>query len=252
MSETGYVKIEVAHGVGTIRFFHPKSNSLPSDILRLLAEAVTTCGRSDEVRVVVLRGDGEKAFCAGASFDELRSIRDEQTGKKFFMGFARLIIAMKECPKFVVTRIQGKTVGGGVGVAAASDYVLATDKASIKLSELAVGIGPFVVGPCVERRIGSGGFGAMAIDTDWREATWAMDHGLYAAVFTTTAELDQALERLVRRLAASNPAAMARLKTVFWQGTEHWPQLLERRAEASGSLVLSDFTKRAIAAFGKR
>ncbi len=252
MSESGYVKVEIDGGVGTVRFFHPKSNSLPGDILRRLAEAVVSLGRKDEVRVVVLRGDGEKAFCAGASFEELQSIRDAGAGKEFFMGFARLILAMKECPKFVVTRVQGKTVGGGVGVAAASDYVLATENASIKLSELAVGIGPFVVGPAVERRIGRGGFSAMSIDTGWRDAAWAVNQGLYAAVFPTVEAMDAALDKLVRRLAASNPEAMARLKAVFWEGTEHWPQLLETRAEASGSLVLSDFTKRAIAAFGQR
>lgn len=246
----GHVHAAVADGVATIRFGHPKGNSLPGSVLRELARAVTELGRADDVRVIVLRSDGTGPFCAGASFAELSSIRDAARGKEFFMGFARLILAMRSAPKFILARVQGRAVGGGVGVVAASDYAFASSGAAVKLSELAVGIGPFVVGPVIERKIGLGGLQALAVDaTSFRDARWAEQRGLYAALFDTVAELDSALDALAARLAASNPEAMATMKRVFWQGTEHWDELLDERAAMSGTLVLSEFTRSAIAAF---
>ncbi len=248
----GYVNTKIDNGIATIEFFHPKKNSLPGSLLKELAAAVKGAGEDDAARVIVLRSAGEGPFCAGASFDELLAIDRFERGKEFFMGFARLILAMKKAPKFVITRVQGKTVGGGVGVVSASDYALATEQASIKLSELALGIGPFVVGPAVTHKIGSGAFAALSIDTGWREAAWAKTHGMYADVYRSIAELDAAVDALAHKLAASSPDAMAQLKAVFWQGTEHWDELLEQRAEMSGRLVLSEFTRRAIQAFKQK
>jgi methylglutaconyl-CoA hydratase len=253
MTDSGHVTLAVADGIATIRFGHPKGNSLPGAILRRLAEAVHEAGRAEGARVIVLRSDGTGPFCAGASFDELRAISDAVVGKEFFLGFARLILAMRAAPKLVIARVHGKAVGGGVGVVAASDYAVAAEGASVKLSELAVGIGPFVVGPVIEKKIGLAAFQALAVDaTGWRDAAWAARCGLYAQLASSTAELDAAVDALARRLAASNPEAMARLKRIFWEGTEGWDALLERRAETSGALVLSDFTREAIAAFGGR
>lgn len=250
MAET--VNAQITDAVATVEFFHPKSNSLPGSLLAKLAQTVTEVSQDPRTRVILLRSQGEKAFCAGASFDELVAIDNPDNGKEFFMGFARLILAMKKAPQFVVVRIQGKAVGGGVGVASAADIAYATDAASIKLSELAVGIGPFVVGPAVEHRIGRGPFAAMSIDTDWRDAGWAHQHGLYAKVFADIPALDAGIDTLVKKLAKSNPEAMAELKKVFWEGTDHWDRLLEERAVHSGRLVLSDFTKNAIAQFANR
>jgi methylglutaconyl-CoA hydratase len=247
--DSGTVSVAVADGIGTITFHHPKSNSLPGALLARLAEAVTSLGGDAAARVILLRSEG-KAFCGGASFDELKAITTAEEGTRFFSGFKDLILAMVRAPKFVVTRVHGKAVGGGVGVVAASDYALATEAAAVRLSELAVGIGPFVVGPVIERKVGLGAFGAMAVDADWRDAAWAERHGLYAHVSPDVTALDVSVAALCGRLAASNPEAMARLKRVFWEGTEQWPQLLAERAAASGSLVLSEFTRRAIAAAG--
>lgn len=251
-SQSGSVQVVVSDAVATVRFGHPKGNSLPRELLARLADEIRQLGAKDDVHVIVLRSGDSGPFCAGASFDELRGIRDAATGKEFFMGFARVILAMTRCPKLIVSRVHGKTVGGGVGLIAASDYALATDAASIRLSELAVGIGPFVVGPAIERKIGLGGFEAMAIDADWRSARWAEEMGLYARVFDSVTALDSALEQLVRKLARSNPQAMAKIKAVAWQGTENWDHLLEQRAELSGGLVTSEFTRNAIAAFESR
>lgn len=245
-----YVRTAVDGGIGTIEFYHPQSNSLPGDLLRTLAKAIEDVGKDPDVRVIVLRSAGEKAFCAGASFDELSAIEDSERGLHFFQGFSLVILAIRSCPKLVIGRVQGKAVGGGVGLAAAVDYCIASNRASIKLSELAVGIGPFVVGPAVERKLGLSGMSTLAIDaTSWRSATWAEQHGLYAQVYGDIAELDAAVAALAHRLAHSNPEAMAELKKVFWRGTEHWPQLLPERAAISGRLVLSAFTRNAIAAF---
>lgn len=249
-ADNGTVTTTIGGGIATISFAHPKSNSLPGSLLADLAAAVHASGDDRTVRVIILRSEGTGAFCAGASFAELKAITDEGAGKKFFMGFATLILAMIRCPKFIVTRVHGKAVGGGVGIVAASDYVLATEVASVRLSELAVGIGPFVVGPCIERKIGLAAFSAMAVDADWRDARWAETHGLYASIHQTIDELDSTVARIAQRLATSNPDAMAGVKIGFWAGTEKWDELLEARAESSGSLVLSDFARDAIAGRG--
>jgi methylglutaconyl-CoA hydratase len=206
-------------------------------------------GARDDVRVILLRSYGTSAFCAGASFDELVAIQDPASGKEFFMGFARVILAMTRCPKPIVARAHGKVVGGGVGIIAAADYAMATENASLRLSELAVGIGPFVVGPVIEHKIGAGAFAPMAIDADWRDAAWGERHGLYARVFPTVDALDQACSAFAASTAAANPEAAARIKQITWQGTDHWPALLEERAAISGTLVLSEFTRNALAKF---
>jgi methylglutaconyl-CoA hydratase len=247
------VTTRVDDSIATIEFSHPKGNSLPGVLLRRIADAVDEVGADREVHVVVMRSGEPGPFCAGASFDELKSIDDATVGKEFFMGFARLILAMRRCPKFIVTRVHGKVVGGGVGVVAASDYAIASPAAAVRLSELAVGIGPFVVGPVIQRKIGLGAFQALAVDASgWRDAAWGEQHGLYAQVVPTSEALDEAVETMAGRLAAFNPEAMRRMKAAFWDGTEQWDALLEERAAMSGTLVLSDFTRAAIAAFAAR
>jgi methylglutaconyl-CoA hydratase len=252
--DQGYVTCSVNElGIGTIEFGHPLSNSLPGKILRKLAESIAEYGANEKVKVIVLRSGGDRSFCAGASFDELISINDLDTGKTFFSGFAQVINACRKAPKFIIGRVQGKAVGGGVGLASATDYCLATRYAEVKLSELAVGIGPFVVGPAVERKMGLAAMSELAINaTEWRSAEWAMRKGLYTDVFDSEEEMDAELNRLAKRLAASNPEAMAQLKQVFWRGTEHWDDLLIERAGMSGTLVLSDFTVNAIQSFKKK
>lgn len=252
--DQGHVEVQVDElGIATIEFGHPMSNSLPGKILRKLADTITETGKRSEVKVIILRSTGERAFCAGASFDELISISDLETGKVFFSGFAQVINACRKCPKLIIGRVQGKAVGGGVGVASAVDYCYATRFAEVKLSELAIGIGPFVVGPAVERKVGLSAMSQLAINaTEWRSAEWAHSHGLYADVFDTEEDMDEEIRRLSAVLAKSSPEAMAELKRVFWQGTEHWDQLLDERAGISGTLVLSDFTVNAINAFKQK
>ncbi|MDO8501380.1 MAG: enoyl-CoA hydratase/isomerase family protein [Gemmatimonadaceae bacterium] len=237
--ESGRVQSETAGGVATITFSHPKSNSLPGRLLAELAAKVTDAGADGNARVIVLRSEGAGAFCAGASFAELQAIRDAEGGKRFFMGFVNLILAMIRAPKFVVTRVHGKAVGGGVGIVSASDYAMAATGASLKLSELAIGLGPFIVGLPIQKKTGMGPFSAMSIDADWRDAEWGYRHGLYAELHSGVEALDEALARRVATLASSNPEAMAQLKKVFWEGTEDWAARLESRAAMSGTLVLA-------------
>ncbi|MBL0937867.1 MAG: enoyl-CoA hydratase/isomerase family protein [Gemmatimonadaceae bacterium] len=251
-SPNGYVRTHVAAGIGRIEFYHPKSNSLPGALLRELAQTVTDVSRQPDVRVIILQSGGTGPFCAGASFDELVSINDIAEGQRFFSGFAGVILAMVRAPQFVISRVHGKAAGGAVGLIAASDFSFAVDKAAAKLSELAVGIGPFVVGPVIEKKIGLASFSQMAVDADWRDAAWCERRGLYAKVVPDTAALDAAVDQLATTLAASNPEAMAQLKKVFWAGTESWDSLLAERASMSGTLVLSDFTRQAIGAFKSR
>ena len=247
-----HVLTTVSDHIATVTFGGTKGNSLPGELLRELASTIETSAKRGDVRVIVLRSEGEGPFCAGASFDELKSIADEKAGKQFFLGFARVILAMTQAPKPIIVRVQGKTVGGGVGIVAAADYAIANRTASVRLSELAVGIGPFVVGPVIEHKIGRGPYGAMSLDADWRDAAWAERHGLYAAVKDSIPELDAAVGTFAAKLAAANPDAVAKIKRTVWAGTEHWPKLLDERAAMSGALVLSDFTRKALAAFENR
>src|SRR5574343_843544 len=248
-----YVQSSSHKGITTIEFFHPQSNSLPSAILEELAGAIHGAGNDEECRVILLRSGGDKAFCAGASFDELMAIKNVSQGLEFFSGFAHVINAMRICPKFIVTRIQGKCVGGGVGIAAASDYALATSKAEVKLSELAVGIGPFVVGPAVESKIGLSAFSQLAIDASmWRSADWARRKSMYAELHPDVAGMDESIIRLSTTLSQSNPDALKELKTIFWKGTEHWDDLLKERAGISGRLILSEYSKNFIQRFKQK
>lgn len=248
--QQGSVDTQIQDGIATITFYHPAHNSLPGHLLARLAMAIEMAGEQDDVQVLILQSAGERTFCAGASFDELMRISDLATGKTFFMGFAHVINALRKCPKLVIGRVQGKAIGGGVGLASAVDYCLATEAAAIKLSELAVGIGPFVVGPAVARKIGTSAMSQLAIDaTGWRSADWAYERGLYAGLYKTIGELDTAVQELAHRLASSHPMAMRQLKQVFWEGTAHWDKLLAERAEISGQLILSEFSKQAITQF---
>ncbi len=252
--DQGHVNVALNDlGIATIEFGHPLSNSLPGKILQKLADTITEQGNREDVKVIILKSEGDRAFCAGASFDELISIKDLETGKEFFSGFAKVINACRKCEKLIIGRVHGKAVGGGVGVASAVDYCYATRYADVKLSELAVGIGPFVVGPAVQRKMGMSAMSQLAINaTEWRSAQWAYENGLYAEVFDSSEEMDQQINELAVTLSKSNPEAMRLLKKIFWEGTENWDTLLIERAEMSGKLVLSEFTVNAINKFKKK
>lgn len=245
-----YVKQTIENQVGYIEFFHPAHNSLPGDVLAKLAETITEAGKNDAIKVIVLKSGGDRTFCAGASFNELININDEATGKVFFSGFANVINAMRKCPKFIIGRVQGKTVAGGVGLASATDYCMATKFAAIKLSELNIGIGPFVVGPAVQRKLGLSGMSQIAMDANtFYSAEWALNKGLFTQVFESTEALDEAVEIFAEKLCNYNPEAMAEMKKMFWKGTEDWDILLAERAAISGILVLSEFTKETLKRF---
>lgn len=243
MDKSGKVSVSNIGGVASISFSHPQSNSLPSRMLKELTSSINKCAEDRNAHVIVIRSEGDKSFCAGASFDELLEIKDYKTGKEYFMNFARLLNAMRKCPKFIIARVHAKAVGGGVGIAAAADYTLATNDASIRLGELALGLGPFVVGPAVERKIGKTNFITMSIDAEWHDAFWAKQAGLYTKVFANKHDLDEAISVLAKKIASCSAEAILEMKKIFWEGTENWDSLLEERAEISGKLVLSDFTK---------
>ncbi|MEQ8906325.1 enoyl-CoA hydratase/isomerase family protein [Ekhidna sp.] len=247
---SNYVKLDINNGIGTVEFFTEQSNSLPGDILKKLADTITEAGNNPEVKVVILKSGGNRTFCAGASFDELMAVDSPENGKKFFMGFANVINAMRKCPRFIIGRLQGKAVGGGIGLAASVDYCFASKHSAIKLSELALGIGPFVVGPAIERKVGLSAMSQMAMNPDeFYDPKWAHQKGLFGKLYDDATSLDKAVNQLAEKLAAYNPEAMAELKKVFWEGTEHWDELLAQRAEMSGKLVLSEFTRNFIQKF---
>lgn len=248
----GVVRTAVADGIGTVEFHHPKGNSLPSLLLEQLAAAIKGLGEDPAARVIVLRSGGTGPFCAGASFDEFTAVADPAAGQRFFSGFARVILAMVRAPKFVLTRVHGKAAGGAIGVIAASDYSIAVRGAQAKLSELQVGIGPFVVGVVIERKLGLAPFMNLGVHADWHDAEWCERHGLYSQLVDDVAALDAAVDAHARRLAASNPEAMREMKRIFWQGTDDWESRMAERAAMSGRMVLSDFTRSALERFRTR
>jgi methylglutaconyl-CoA hydratase len=250
MNGNPHVKSETHQSITSIEFYHPQSNSLPAKLLHDLAHEIHKAGTDFNTQIIILRSAGDKAFCAGASFDELAALKTKEEGLAFFSGFAHVINAMRKSSKLIIARVQGKCVGGGVGIVAAADYAIAHESAEIKLSELSIGFGPFVIAPAVERKIGTAAFSALAIDaTMWRKADWALRKGLFSELHHTVEEMDEAVSRLAFTLSHSNPDAMTELKHMLWKGTEHWDTLLTERAATSGRLALSEFAKNAI---GKR
>ncbi len=253
MNGQPYVKSETHQSITTIEFYHPQSNSLPATLLHDLAQAIHHAGMDFTTKVIVLRSAGDRAFCAGASFDELTSLKTHEDGLKFFSGFGHVINAMRKCPKLIIARVQGKSVGGGVGIVAAADYAIAVEGAEIKLSELSIGFGPFVIAPAVERKIGKSAFSSLAIDaTMWRKAEWALRKGLFSELHHTKEEMDESVSRLAHALSHSSVDAMSELKQVLWAGTEHWDQLLTERAAISGRLALGGFTRDALAKLARK
>ena len=248
--QQGHVLANSKDGISTISFFHPAQNSLPAGLLTKLCIEIENAGNNPDTRVIVLKSEGERSFCAGASFDELIQIKDKAAGAEFFSGFARVINACRKSTKIVIARIQGKAVGGGVGLAAVADYCLATEAAAIKLSELAIGIGPFVISPAVIRKIGLPAFSQLTIHAvNFQTADWAMQKGLYNEVYPDIESMDTALDTLAQRLASYHPGALHGLKQILWEGTENWDALLSERAAISGELVLSEFTQKALKVF---
>lgn len=248
----GTVHTTIENHIATVVFFHPASNSFPSALLEKLSNEFSDLSSNTDVKVIVLKSQGEKAFCAGASFDELLSIKSKEEGIAFFMGFANLINAMRECSKLIIGCVQGKAVGGGVGLVAACDYVIASEAASIKLSEFFIGIGAFVIEPAVTRKIGKAAFCQLSLEaTEWHSAKWAQEKNLYAKVTKDQALMSNEAYLLAEQLAGYNPQALKEMKKVFWDGTENWDAVLKDRASISGDLVLSDFTKEALSKFKK-
>ncbi|TXD54073.1 MULTISPECIES: enoyl-CoA hydratase/isomerase family protein [unclassified Polaribacter] len=251
--QNGSLYTNIQNNIATLEFGHPASNSFPSELLTRLTKELNSISKNDLVSVIILKSEGEKAFCAGASFDELVAVSNLEEGKQFFAGFANVINAMRACDKIIIGRIQGKTVGGGVGLAAACDYVLATENAAIKLSEFTIGIGPFVIEPAVRRKIGLAALSELTIDaTSWKNAYWAKEKGLYAKVLENIKELDKEVEILVEKLSSYNPQALSEMKKVLWENTNHWDTLLVKRAKISGELVVSESTKKALSKFAKK
>ncbi|MDT0687882.1 enoyl-CoA hydratase/isomerase family protein [Autumnicola psychrophila] len=250
--ENGSLYTNVENKIATLEFGHPASNSFPSELLKRLEKEINRLSEDDSVNLIILKSEGEKAFCAGASFDELMEIENRESGKEFFSGFANVINAMRTCKKLIIGRVQGKTVGGGVGLVAACDYAMATDAAAIKLSELSIGIGPFVIAPAVERKMGVAALGELTLAAhEWKNAYWAKEKGLYAKVFESIKDLDKEIEIFSEKLASYNPQALQEMKRILWKNTADWGNLLEERAAVSGELVLSDFTREALSKFRK-
>ena len=239
-----YVYTSVENNVAIIEFSSEQANALSMDLLHRLAKELDVASVNDSVKVVLLKSAGEKTFCAGAFFDELVKVDSLESGKVFFSGFASVLNAIRNCSKPVIGRAQGKAVGGGVGILATCDYVFATEQASIRLPELSIGIGPFVIAPAVERKIGIGALSELSFSPDqWKNAYWAQQKGLIARVYETAKEMDEAIDHFLVTLLKSNPQALSEMKRVTWQHTEHWERELIDNAAISGRLVLSEQTR---------
>ncbi|PTT05462.1 enoyl-CoA hydratase [Flavobacterium sp. HMWF030] len=249
--QNGSLQTIFNNAVATVQFGHPASNSFPRELLDRLSAEINALSLNKTVSVIVLQSEGSKVFCSGASFDELLAVKNEEQGAEFFSGFAHLLNAMRNCSKLIIGRVQGKAVGGGVGIISACDYVLATPESAIKLSELAIGIGPFVIEPAVSRKIGKAAMAEMTLAAhEWKSAEWALSNKLFSEIHLAE-NLDNAVANFVQKLSSYNPEALSEMKKIIWEGTEHWESLLLERAAITGKLVLSDFSKNALTQFKK-
>ena len=249
--QNGSLQTIFNNAVATVQFGHPASNSFPRELLDRLSAEINALSLNKTVSVIVLQSEGSKVFCSGASFDELLAVKNEEQGAEFFSGFAHLLNAMRNCSKLIIGRVQGKAVGGGVGIISACDYVLATPESAIKLSELAIGIGPFVIEPAVSRKIGKAAMAEMTLAAhEWKSAEWALNNKLFSEIHSAE-NLDNAVENFAQKLSSYNPEALSEMKKIIWEGTEHWESLLLERAAITGKLVLSDFSKNALTQFKK-
>ena len=248
----GFVTSEIKNNISEITFGTPKSNSLPGEILELLAKTILESGEDQNVKAILLKSEGEKAFCAGASFDELLEIEELEKSKIFFGGFAKVLNAIRSCGKLVIARVQGKTTGGGVGIACAADYCFATKDAAMALTELNLGIGPFVIGPYVERKLGKSAYAAMSIDADFRSADWCEKHDVYHSVSENIQMMDEEIDKFLEKLSTRSSDALALIKKVSWEGTEHFEQLMPERILMSASLILEDSAKENIGKIKER
>jgi len=247
----GSLETSFQHTIATVQFGHPASNSFPRKLLDALTAEINELSRNEEVSVIILKSEGNRVFCSGASFDELLQVQNEEQGTEFFSGFAHLLNAMRNCNKLIIGRVQGKAVGGGVGIISACDYVFATPESDVKLSELAIGIGPFVIEPAVSRKIGKTAMTEMTLAAhEWKSANWAFQKGLFS-VLSTAESLDSDVENFAQKLSSYNPEALQEMKKIIWEGTEQWESILIERAKITGKLVLSDFSRNALLQFKK-
>jgi methylglutaconyl-CoA hydratase len=250
--ENGSLYTKIENSIATVEFGHPASNSFVAELLDRLTDELNKLSENQAISVIVLKSEGDRTFCGGASFDELMAITNLDEGKVFFSGFANVLNAMRNCKKVIVGRVQGKTVGGGVGLAAACDYVFASENAAIRLSELSIGIAPLVIAPAVERKMGKAALAEMSLaPTEWKNAYWAKEKGLFAKVFSSLKEMDKELDFFTQKLSTYNPDALYEWRKVLWEGTENWDLLLSERASITGTLVLSEFTRNALSKFKK-
>jgi methylglutaconyl-CoA hydratase len=250
--QKGSVLVTIDNAIATVEFNHPASNCFPTNLLDRLTTEIQNLSSNNEVSVIILKSSGVGAFCAGAFFDELVAVSNFDQAKNYFSGFAHLLNAMRTCSKIIIGRVHGKAVGGGVGIIAACDYVFATMDASIKLSELSIGIGPFVIEPAISRKIGKSAMGELTLASkEWKDPEWAKSKGLYTKVFAGQVTLDIELSRLSAELVSFSLEALVEIKKILWEGTEHWERLLYERASISGKLLLNDFTKNALSQLKK-
>src|SRR5690554_44412 len=252
--DRGFINTKINDlGIACITFFHPSHNSFPRKQLEELATKINDLSNNDEVKLILLESEGDQTFCAGASFDELLTINTRAAGKQFFSGFALVINAIRLSKKIVVCKVQGKAIGGGMGLAAACDYCFATEHADVRLSELSVNLGPFVIAPAVERKIGLSAFITLTLNPDeYKDAKWAKNHGLFQEVYPDLESMNDAVHTFCKRLCSYNTEVLSDLKSVFWHNTDHWDTLLIERADISGKLLLSEKTKASLLAFNNR
>ncbi|MCB9426572.1 MAG: enoyl-CoA hydratase/isomerase family protein [Flavobacteriales bacterium] len=250
MEAQGTLTVTIHQSVATITFGHPAANSFPSTLLEQLVKAIEKASNDSAVKIIVLKSEGDRVFCSGASFDELLQVNDAKGAQQFFAGFANVINAMRKSTKLIVGRVQGKVVGGGVGIVAACDYVIASAKASMKLSEVAIGIGPFVIAPAIERKAGKAALSHLSLSpTEWKSAEWAAQQGLFAKVVASNEELEKEVNDYAQQMAQFSAKALKEMKKMLWEGTEDWDELLAKRASVSGQLVLSEETRAALQQF---
>ena len=224
-----------------------RRNAFDAALIAELTEAFADVG---DARAVVLAGDGP-SFSAGADVDWMRSSADLSYDENVedALRLRRMLEAIDACPAPVIARVQGHALGGGCGLVACADVVVAEDDAQFAFSEVKLGIVPAVISPFALARIGHGPARRYFVTGERFDAWTALWMGL---VHDVTVDLDRAVEDVLRELATAGPEAIRAAKQLarrVHSAEETARSIAERRTSVEGQEGLRAFLEKRQAAW---
>lgn len=203
-----------ARGIATVTIREAGSlNILSTPVIASLTRAIEALAAHDAVRVLVLRGTGDKGFVGGADIKEMAAL-DRASAETFISGLRRLCDAVRHLPVPVIARMPGWCLGGGLELALACDLRIAADTAQLGMPEVKVGIPSVIHAALMPRLIGNARTAWMLLTGEISDAAEALQWGLVSRV-VPLAGLDQEIERVAALLAGFGPVAVRQQKRLL-------------------------------------